>query len=222
MRLLPAQPQRADLPPEERDAYDRVVARQRDYGLAQSGDLEDDRVQPYYGALLNSPLIANHISELAAIFRSRGETGASYSYADREFADLVTGRAMGYNLMFHAHLLDGAALGVRTGAMKAVWEQRDEDLNDDERSLAQYIRAVVTGTVSEESYSGMTTRYGVRGAVELTCFVAFLVMAVKLMVALGIPDISTETVEKLLQDVIDERVDLPDPTARMTPSIPIS
>ena len=67
MTWTPPMPEREAIPPEELAAYDSVVARQTAYGYA--GFVERSctrmccapfrlRAQPYFGALLNSPLIA--------------------------------------------------------------------------------------------------------------------------------------------------------------------
>src|SRR5437868_5286033 len=66
MPYTPPQPERDQVDPEERAAYDRVIRRQTAYrydefekilpATAAEG-LPGDRIQPYFGALLNSPLI---------------------------------------------------------------------------------------------------------------------------------------------------------------------
>src|SRR5262249_44925831 len=103
----PPQPRRSAVRPEEFAAYDRVVARQKSYdyraflelvpeehrqafaeaaGVTDTGGdcAPEDRVQPYMGAMLNSPLFMNLISELGVVARTRGEHPDSYSHANRE------------------------------------------------------------------------------------------------------------------------------------------
>jgi hypothetical protein len=173
MSHTPNVPDRDDVRPEERDAYDRVFARQDAYNYAEfvksmPHPVEawaEGRIQPYFGALLNSPLIADHISELGVVYRTRGEHGDSYSHADREWIDMVLCQEMGSNEVQYVHVFDAVAVGVRPEAIRALRQNRDEDLTADERQLAEYVRAVFRGTVTTEQYQGMERRIGVRGAV---------------------------------------------------------
>src|SRR4051794_4401925 len=110
-RHTPPQPSRDRFEGAEREAYDRVVARQKGYDYTTFLDLipeehrelfagaamqpagdearPEDRVQPYMGAMLNSPLVMAHISELGAVLRAAGEHEDSYEHADREWVDMV-------------------------------------------------------------------------------------------------------------------------------------
>src|SRR6202011_2322372 len=88
----PPQPPRSALRPEEVEPYDRLVARQTAYGYEEFvrrfhhpevlEAFPGTRGRPYFGALLNSPLIADLISELGVVMRTRGEYPDSHSQAD--------------------------------------------------------------------------------------------------------------------------------------------
>lgn len=219
----PPLPAPQDIRPEERTAYDRVVARQEGYRydefakLLGSGtpSLPGTEIQPYFAALLNSPLIADHISELGVVYRTRGEAPGSYSHADREWIDMVLAVELGMDFICFAHLLDAVAQGVRPLAVRALLDGRDDRLEPDELVLTQYVRQVVRGTVTPESFAAIRERFGVRGAVEFTGFVSHLQMTIRLQQAFGVQDVTRRQLEELLQRVIDGTAELPDPKAHI-------
>jgi hypothetical protein len=217
MSRTPAQPDREAVRPEERAAYDRVVARQTAY---RYGTTAGDRAQSYFGALLNSPLIADHMSELGVVYRTRGESEDSYAHADREWVDMVLAHELGWNMVLYLHMPDAVAVGVRPEAIAALREGRNDDLTDDERELASYIRHFVHGTVAPDAYRRLEARIGVRGAVELTAFVGHLLMTIRVMQAIGIPANTDAEVDELLQGILDGTVEIPDPRARV-PSLEV-
>jgi hypothetical protein len=81
------------------------------------------------------------------------------------------------------HLPDALARGVRLEAIIALREGREEDLTDDERFLAEYIRQVTQGRLTDDSYARMVDRIGTRGAVEYTIFIMFLTLTMRLIEA---------------------------------------
>jgi hypothetical protein len=193
----PTAPRRDELRAEELDAYDRVMARQlRDYGLTQP--------VPYYAALLNSPLTCDHISELGVVYRWLGTRGDSYSNADRAWVDLVLGRQMERGT-FYAFMAHAVAYGVRPAAIEAVWRGRDDQLTEDELQLTEYVRQVAAGTVTDAAYAGIARRFGARGAVEYTAFIAHLIMTLTLMKALGSINyvVTEDEVEERLSAILD-------------------
>jgi hypothetical protein len=219
----PPIPDPAAVRPEEREAYDRVVARQNSYRYdefakllgSSTPSLPGTEIQPYFAALLNSPLIADHISELGVVYRTRGEQPGSYSHADREWVDMVLAVELGMLFILFAHVLDAVAQGVRPQAVQALLDGRDDRLTADELVLTQYIRQVVRGTVTPESWAAIVERFGVRGAVEFTGFVAHLQMTIRLQQAFGIQDVSRVQLDELMARVLDGTAELPDPKAHI-------
>jgi hypothetical protein len=114
-----------------------------------------------------------------------------------------------------AHVLDAVAQGVRPEAVRALLDGRDDRLSPDELVLAQYIRQVVRGTVTPESWAAVVERFGVRGAVEFTGFVTHLQMTIRLQQAFGIEDVSREQLDELVQRIVDGKAELPDPKAHI-------
>jgi hypothetical protein len=240
LRHCPAQPARDDVEPEEREAYDRVVARQKAYGydefvrrfpaehqdairsavgIGGEPELEcdpNDRVQPYMGAMLNSPLVMNLVSELGVVFRTRGEQGNTYEHKDREWVDMVLAEELDCWGVYYAHMSDAVAVGVRPEAIKALREGRDEDLTREELQLARHIRQVAGGTVTPDSYLAIEERFGRRGAVEFTAFVGFLIMTIRLIQAFGAQEPFPEQfVNELVESLIRGEIELPDKKARV-------
>jgi hypothetical protein len=232
----PPQPRREDVLPEEREAYDRVVARQKSYDYATfakiapeehrelfedillnaPGDVGDDvRVQPYMGSMLNSPLIMNLISELGVVLRTRGDQGNSYEHKDREWVDMVLAEEFNAWGVYYTHMWDAVAVGVRPEAIKALREGRDEDLTREELQLARYIRQVARGTVTTESYLAIEERFGRRGAVEYSSFIGFLIMTLRLIQAFGAQPMHEEFVNDLVERMVQGSVELPDSKARV-------
>lgn len=214
------QPDRSTVRPEELEAYDRVVARQASYGYGQASSFAYDHrppaeiTGPYFGALLASPWIADHISELGVIYRTRGEFPGSYAHKDREWIDIVVGLEMGFNMW--GHHADGMAVGVEPLDVIALHEGRDWDLSPELQPLTAYIRAVVRGQVTDEQYAVVEERFGERGAVEYTEFIGHLVMTIRLVQVYtsNVSLTSKEVIEKVHQ-VIRGEAELPDPRARI-------
>src|SRR5262245_29596088 len=118
--------------------------------------------------------------------------------------------------VYYAHIWDAVAAGVRPEASKAVRQGRDEDLTRDELQLAGYVRQVLHGTVTSESYRAIEQRLGRRGAVEYTALITFLIMTIRTMQAFGTQDaFPREFVDDLIDLVIAGKVELPDPKARV-------
>jgi hypothetical protein len=221
MSHAPKQPPRESVRPEEQPAYDRVVAQQAAYGYATSGPgyeaarPPDQLAGPFYSPLLQSPIIAEHLSDLAVFYRTRGELPGSYSHVDREWIDAVLGRELGLNMW--GHIADGLAVGVRPEAMVALFEAREADLTDDERMFAEYIRAVARGQATPEQYQAIERKLGTRGAVEYTAFIAHLTMVIRLIqVFTGTAGrLSDAEILQRVREVIDGTRELPDPRARI-------
>jgi hypothetical protein len=198
MRVVrpPALPVRESLSKEDRDVYDALVARLIEY---YGGPRVD--VNAYASALLNSPPLATAIFDLAWTMVGAGKRGDGYSDHDREYINMVLSFDGGhYELVVH-HLHYGGftRAGVRPEAVEALWESRDDDLLPDERQLVDYVRAVVSGTATDEMFEAMVNRFGQRGATEYTIAIGFLVMVMTLMRAFNVPSVSREE----MKDEID-------------------
>jgi hypothetical protein len=190
---------------EDRDAYDAVVER----SAGKFGGLP-----PYHAALLNSPPFAAALNHMGRLVRTAGERPGSFSHADRELVDQVLSADWHTNVVQALHIPDAVAVGVRLEAIEALRAGREAELTDDERLLAGYIRAVVSGTVTDDAYAAIERRLGPRGAVEYTIFIAFLSATIRLFQAFGMDDPSQEEIDQLIADLRSGARAVPDPRAR--------
>jgi hypothetical protein len=200
MSRPPSQPKRRDVPESEHEAYDRVVNRLKGMMGVQDDPNEDFAVGEYFGALLNSPPMCAALAQIGTEVRTAGNRDNTYSHADREFVDQVLSYDWDYYGVLGVHTPDAIAVGVRLEAIEAIRDDREADLNDDERLLATFIRQVVSGTVSDDTYSSIEARLGTRGAVEYTIFIAFLQLTIRLFQALGVASPTRADVDKVIEE----------------------
>jgi hypothetical protein len=194
----PQQPAREQIEADELEAYEQVIERARAIGIeAPEADAG------YYGRLLLSPRMANQLSEMGRIVRTRGERGDTYSHADREFADQVLSVDFDTNVVQMLHIPDALATGVRLEAIEALRAGREEDLTEDEAQLTDFIRRVVGGGMDRQAWERMEARMGERGTLEYAIFVLFLQLTMRMFQAVGMPDPSQAEIEVLLDEFRD-------------------
>lgn len=219
MSWTPPLPDRETVPESERAAYDSVVERQLAYGYSDFvkgfrhtevlRSFPGDRVQPYFAAMLNSPLVARAMSDLGAVYRTRGETPGGMTHADREWVDMVLCSEVGVLWVVYVHAPDAVASGVRAEAILAVVQGLEETLTDDEALKARFIRAVIRGTMTRDLYRAVERELGMRATVEVTAFTGHLLKAMRLKQAWGVPDITRDQLEEFVQALVNGDVALP-------------
>jgi hypothetical protein len=197
----PSQPLRTEVAAEELADYDAVVARMRRQFQAEGDPEEFFAVGDYFGALLTSPPMAAICTRMGTFVRTVGEREGSYSHADREFVDQVLSADWKTNVVQDVHIADAVGTGVRIKAIEALLHGHEEDLTDDERLLARYIRQAVSGTVDDATFTQMEDRLGTRGLVEYTGFILWLQWIIRMMQALGTHTISDEEVDEIIKDL---------------------
>jgi len=202
MSRPPKQPRREDIPAEERPDYDAVVARARRFAGAGDGPVEEHfDAGEYFGALLNSPPMTAIAARMGTFVRTVGNSGNSYSHADREFVDQVLSADWKTNVVQGIHVADAVGAGVRLEAIEALRYGHEEDLNEDEQLLAKFIRQVVSGTVDDETYSRIENRLGTRGLVEYAGFVLWLQWIMRMMQTLGTADLPEAEVDRIIAEL---------------------
>ena len=217
MTRLNQPPRGAFSDPAELENYDAVTRRM----TAMSGNSEIDpelgapRVGDYFGALLNSPPMVAIASQMGTFVRGVGSKPGSYSHADREFVDQVLSADWRTNVVQSVHIADAVAMGVRLEAIEALRHGREEELTDDERLLARYIRQAVSGTVDEETFAAMLDRLGARGLVEYTGFILWLQWIIRMMQALDTPNLPESEVDRIIAGLRDGSIPIPDAQARI-------
>lgn len=208
-RLLPL-PDRDGIPADELEDYDRWLQR----AANARADRPAEGLPPYFSALLNSPPLAAGLMAMGRIVRQRGLQEGTYTHAQREFVDQVLSADWKTNVVQLTHVPDGLAVGVRLEAIDALRSGREDDLDEEERLLADHIRRVVDGTVTDESYARLEAHMGRRGALEYTIFIGFLMMTIRLNQALGVPDPPDEEVDRIVDEFRSGTRQLPDPSVR--------
>jgi hypothetical protein len=207
-------PKRADIDPSELDLFDEALTRIS--GWRDVGPSDDFQPIPYFGVLLNSPPIAARQTAMGSTVRSVGNRPGSYSHADREWVDQVLSYEFDYYGVLEIHTPDAIAVGVRLQAIEALRDGREQDLTDDERFLTAYIRQVISGSVTDQSWQRMVDRLGQRGAIEYTYFIAYLQLVIRLHMAFGAPSPSREEIDEILQGFRDGTRDVrPDWKSRL-------
>jgi hypothetical protein len=194
------------------DAYDSVTEREtgmfKDFRFDPALNAPD--VGPYWGGLLNSPPMAAIAGVMGNFIRTAGERDNTYAHWERELVDQVLCADWKTNIVLKLHIPDAVATGVRLEAIEAIRYGREEELNDDERLLVRYIRAVVSGTVDDELSAKMTERLGPLGVVEYSGFIMWLAWIIRFMQVLQVPDPSDEEIDALIVGLKDGSVPVPD------------
>ena len=211
MARLPQPPRSAFDDPEDLEAYEAVVARRSAMQMAGDGDDVGD----YFGALLTSPRMCAIAARMGTFVRTAGERSNSYSHRDREFVDQVLSADWKTNVVMDLHVRDGLAAGVRMEAIEALRFGHEEDLNDDERLLARYIRAVVSGTVDDELWDAMIARMGARPLIEYSGFILWLGWIMRMMQLLRTSDPDDAEIDALIAGLKDGSVEGADFRARL-------
>lgn len=209
MSRLASMPTREEIGEHERAAYDRVVDRQAK--LWESSQLDSNG---YFGALLNSPPMADEMVNVGRLMRE-GEARGGYSNRQRELVDVVFSVDFGYNTILELHIPDALSVGVRLEAIDAIRAGDDQALTDEERQIADYARRVAAGSVEDASYAEMERLLGPRGAVEFTVFIGLLLCTMRLWQALGVPDVPEDRIDEMLQGYRQGTAALVDPSARI-------
>ena len=206
-----SQPRRSELSGEALEGYDHTV--QRHVPDAKRG--EEHVVHGYHGALLHSPAFSKLLEFGGWTVRTRGEEPGSYSHADREFVDQVLSADLKTNIVNRTHIPDGVAVGVRLEAVQALRYGHEEDLTEDEAFLAEFIRACVSGTLSDALWDRMVARLGLKGTIEYALFCNYLLMTIRNMQALLGGEPSDEEIDQLIADLESGARELPDARVRI-------
>jgi hypothetical protein len=103
-------------------------------------------------------------------------------------------------------MVDAVGAGVRPEAIEALRYGHEENLTDDERVVAQYIRQTVEGAVTDESYCAMERRLGTRGLMEYTTMVLWLQWTIRMEQWVQFPAPTDAELDALIEDLRGGRV----------------
>lgn len=87
----------------------------------------------------------------------------------RDLAIQVVNTHFNCHYGFKTRITSAEANGISIEQQKAISSWKTSELfNEEKRQIIQYAYAVIAGDVSDDLFSGIVTRFGERGAVELT------------------------------------------------------
>jgi hypothetical protein len=216
MSWTPQFPARDEVRPDEVAAYDRLLGEQTSNAWSPLVDtflhpevaesFPADRLQPYFSALLVSPLVSAGTNNLAQVHRTRGEYPDGLAHIDREWAGMVVCEELGLYWVAYVHTPDSVSVGVRPKALLALFKGCPDEFTEDEREKDGFVRAVVNGTMTEDRYKSMQRKIGKRATVEMVCLSGFYVKTVRQQQAFGVPDTTREHLIEWLQAYVDEKI----------------
>jgi hypothetical protein len=211
------QPPRDGFAGPELDAYDAVLARMvpmrktvAEYVPKFDVDIGAPDLGEFWGALLHSPTLAQIVTQMGRFVRTAADSGNTYSHADREFVDQVLSVDWQTNVVQGHHVPDAVSTGVRIEAIEALRGRHEEDLTDDERLLARFVRTTVSGTVDDALFATMRARLGDRGVVEYAAFILWLQWIIRMMQVVGCHDVDDAEIAALIKGIKDGTIPVPD------------
>jgi len=189
----------------EGSEVDQAAFREVRAKLGQAFFTEKTKFSPndLFGPLLHAPRVALKIIELGGALRSLGELGAAGDVAlPEDFVEFVAivvfaqmrddavsqGHAFAYRRPLFNHVPRAVESGMRPEAIQAIRERDDAALLPKERELAEFVRAVLAGSVDDRQWAQMQDRLGARRTVETAAYALLDFFVCRLESALGLQD----------------------------------
>jgi len=203
-------PDRETLDDEEREIFDEVLARsKRFFASVPANAGQEYRLTPYFQGLLQSPRVAKLWSNFGDFYQPAQERG-SFTHRQRELAELTVGMLLkallGRRFLAAIHVADAVGVGLAATDIKAIYEERFEDLSPDDRQLAEYVRATVHGALTPELFEALAERMGRKTAIEYTSYICYRVggkMGVRAMWRIQGRETNSKRGEAVLQAYLD-------------------
>lgn len=193
----PKQPMKCDFTdPADIAAWQESVRRRTGDPVPDEFDLGQ-----LFGSLAVSPQACAIANQMGMFVRDAGERENTYTHAQRELVDQVLARDWNMNHVQVMHIKDAISAGVRMEAIKALRYHHEEDLDEEERLLVNFIRRVVTRSVDNETWNAVEQLMGPRGVVEYTVFVLWLQWLFGWIKAINQPEPSDAEIDKLIADL---------------------
>jgi hypothetical protein len=204
----PALPGPEAIRDEERSAYEQLLEQQLAYaGMLPHGEdvFSAESVTPLAAALLNSPLVAAALFTYLGALNGRVDYPEGMSGRDREWIVLVVNRELRTFNSVYLHARFALQAGVRFGAIVALVQGRDDELTVEERTKAEFARAIMHGTSTQAKWEGVQELIGVRATVELTCWTASILLSSRLSSAFGVQDVSEERLKEFISGLAEDQ-----------------
>jgi hypothetical protein len=193
---LPAIPSREETPEDERASYDLIAAK---VALPGPNVHPAQSMTPYWTALMHTPAIASALTNLGRLIVTQAGNQGRWTSADHQFADLILSFELDYWGYLALHTPMAVRDGVRIEAIEALRDGRESDLSEDERQLVCFIRAVISGSVTDQSFAEMESRLGsLRGVIEFSMLVLLLHLHLRLKQVLDVPVMTPGDFDEML------------------------
>jgi hypothetical protein len=173
-----------------------------------------------FGPLLHAPRVAQKLIELGGALRNLGEVDGDgeaslpenlvelaafvvFTQLHREAASL--GHAFAYRRPMVNHVSRAVQSGMRPEAIQALRKHDDGALLPEERELAEFVRAVVTGGVNEQRWARMQDRLGTRRTLELSSYALLNFFFCRLESALGLRDATEKELDARVAEYLHQQ-----------------
>lgn len=172
-------PERDSLDEEERAIFDEVLDRSKRFFYSVPGNEgKPYLLTPYFNGLLQSPKVAKLWAAFGDFYQPAEDRG-SFTHRERELAEIVVGIQLklltGRPHMAPIHIADAVGVGLDPHDIKALHEERYEDLSPEDRQLAEYVVATVRGALTPELFDALAARMGRKTAIEYTSYAVYRV-----------------------------------------------
>lgn len=196
---------------------DRAAFREVQTTLGQAFFTEKAKFPPgdLFGPLLHAPRVAQKILELGGSLRSLGaagdDAGASLPDDFVEFVALAVfahmhdeavaqGHSFAYRRPMFNHVPRAVHSGTRPEAIRALRDGDDAALLPRERELAEFVRAVLTGSVDDRRWARMQARLGARRTIETASYALLDFFVCRLEAAFGLRDATEDELDALVNE----------------------
>jgi hypothetical protein len=198
----------------DRAAFQEVRAR---LGQAFFTEKTDYPASDVFGPLLHAPRVALELLDLGGALRSLGEVGGDGKVGlPEDFVEFVAfvvftqiheeavsrGHAFTYRRPMFNHLPRAVQSGLRPEAIRALRDRNDDALLPRERELAEFVRAVLTGSVDDRRWARMQDRLGPRRTIETVSYALLNFFFCRLESALGLKDATEAELDARLEECL--------------------
>ena len=170
-----------------------------------------------FGPLLHAPRVALKVIELGSALRSLGKIGAdSEASLPDDFVEFVAfvvfahmhdeavsqGHEFAYRRPMFNHVPRAVESGMRPEAIQALRNHDDDALLPKELELAEFVRAVLTGSVDDRRWAQMQARLGPRRTIETASYALLDFFVCRLESALGLQDATEGELDALVKETV--------------------
>jgi alkylhydroperoxidase family enzyme len=164
--------------PDEREAYEAILAREHGKFVSLYGEDAPFTVSPLYWGLLESPEMARRAAAITSFFML-AEARGSFTSRRRELVDVVLTRELRTTLVAFMHTSDAIGVGVSPETVDAILAGEHDRLDEADRGLAEYVIAVARGQATAAQHAWVSELMGERAADEYAEFVCCKLMVMR-------------------------------------------